>query len=336
MDSLTHVVLGACTGEALLGKRLGKKAMLWGAIAESIPDIDFVSGFWLNPANDLLAHRGFTHSLLFAVLATPFTALLAEKWHRPHNISLKKWMLFFGIGILVHLFIDLFNVYGTGLLEPFSNQRFSFNTLFVADPFFSVVPAIAFTILLVLHKKHRHRMRWAFIGMLAPALYLVMAVYNKLSIDTAVTNIAAAQEVPAKRYFTTPVPLNNFLWYAVMESDSGYHIGYRSVFDKKQQISFRYFPRNENLLDTLRDHEDLQHLLRFSQGYYTCEQWGDTLVFNDLRFGQMIGWQQPDARFVFHYYLSHPEDNELVVQRGRFANWDMHAIESLIQRIKGE
>ena len=336
MDSLTHIVLGACTGEALLGKRLGKKAMLWGAIAESIPDIDFIAGFWLNPANDLLAHRGFTHSLLFGVMATPLSALLAEKWHRPHNIRLKQWMLFFGIGILVHLFIDLFNVYGTGLLEPFSNQRFSFNTLFVADPFFSIVPSIAFTVLLVLHKKHRHRFRWAITGMFIPAIYLCIAVYNKLSIDQTVTALAQKQQVSYRRYFTTPVPLNNLLWYAVMENDSGYHIGYRSVFDKKQDISFRFFPRNDNLLDTIRDHEDLQHLVRFSQGYYTCEHWGDTLVFNDLRFGQMIGWQDPAARFVFHYYLSHPEDNELVVQRGRFANWDWKAVTSLARRVKGE
>jgi len=27
-------------------------------------------------------------------------------------------------------------------------------------------------------------------------------------------------------------------------------------------------------------------LKTFSQGYYTVEKWKDTLVFNDLRFGQ--------------------------------------------------
>ena len=42
MDSLTHLALGACMGEAFAGKTLGKKAMLWGAITQSIPDIDFI------------------------------------------------------------------------------------------------------------------------------------------------------------------------------------------------------------------------------------------------------------------------------------------------------
>ncbi|HLP38350.1 metal-dependent hydrolase, partial [Lacibacter sp.] len=67
MDSITHIALGACIGEAFFEKGFGKKAMLWGALAQSIPDIDFVASFWMGTADDLLAHRGFTHSLLFAV-----------------------------------------------------------------------------------------------------------------------------------------------------------------------------------------------------------------------------------------------------------------------------
>ena len=42
MVSITHIALGACMGEAFSGKQLGKKATLWGAIAQSIPDIDFI------------------------------------------------------------------------------------------------------------------------------------------------------------------------------------------------------------------------------------------------------------------------------------------------------
>ena len=38
MDSLTQIVLGAAVGEAVLGKKVGNKAMLWGAIAGTIPD----------------------------------------------------------------------------------------------------------------------------------------------------------------------------------------------------------------------------------------------------------------------------------------------------------
>ena len=84
MDSITHLALGACMGEAFAGKKLGKKAMLWGALAHSIPDIDFVAAFWLDTTSSLLAHRGITHSLLFCALIAVLMAWLAERWHRPH------------------------------------------------------------------------------------------------------------------------------------------------------------------------------------------------------------------------------------------------------------
>ena len=92
-------------GEAFAGKILGKKAMLWGALAQSIPDIDFISSFWLDTPSALLAHRGFTHSFLFCGLITLFFALLAERLHRPHNIHLGKWSLFFGGAIFIHIFL---------------------------------------------------------------------------------------------------------------------------------------------------------------------------------------------------------------------------------------
>ena len=136
-------------------------------------------------------------------------------------------------------------------------------------------------------------------------------------------------------YFSTPTPLNTWLWYVVANTDTGSYVAYRSVFDRGDSIQFEFFPRSAQLLDSVADHEDLQHLKRFSQGYYTAEKWGDTLVFNDLRFGQMIGWRDRRARFVFRYYLSHPTDNELVVQRGRFQGWDSDAARSLFVRAFG-
>jgi inner membrane protein len=77
MDSLTHIVAGACIGEIALGKKIGRKAMLWGALAQSIPDIDFVAGLWMDTAHELVVHRGFTHSFLFAGIASFFLAMVA-------------------------------------------------------------------------------------------------------------------------------------------------------------------------------------------------------------------------------------------------------------------
>lgn len=336
MDSITHIALGACIGEAFFEKGFGKKAMLWGALAQSIPDIDFVASFWMDTADDLLAHRGFTHSILFALLIVPIMAMAAEKIHRPHNISFKKWVLFFAVEVGMHLFLDGFNNYGVGWFVPFSDIRFSFNTLYVADIFFSIWPGIAFVMLLILHRVHPLRPLMWKMGIFLPFLYLAYCSYNKFSIDQAVKEIFAKQNIPHQRYFTTPTPLNNWLWYVVAGNDEGYYVGFRSIFDQNPSMDFAFFPRNDSLLKPVADHEDLQQLKRFSQGFYTVEQWNDTLVFNDLRFGQILGWQNPRQKFVFHYFLQHPDDNELIVQRGRFTGWNKQEVINLLNRIKGK
>ena len=335
MDSLTHIALGACIGEAFFKRGFGKKAMLWGALAQSIPDIDFITAFWMNTPESLLAHRGFTHSILFALIIIPLFALTAEKIHRPHNISFKKWLLFFATEVFVHLFIDAFNNYGIGWLEPFSHVRFSFNIIYVADPFFSVWPGIAFLMLIILNPLSPKRKFWWKFGVIIPFIYLGYCSINKIKINNDVKKIFIAQHIPHERYFTTPAPLQNWLWYVVAGNDSGYYVGFRSLFDSKRKMDFQYFPRNDSLLKPIADHEDLQKLIRFSQQFYTVEKYNGSLIFNDLRFGQIIGWQNPKEQFVFHYFLQHPEDNILVVQRGRFAKWDWNVAKTLWKRIQG-
>ena len=320
----------------MLGKKLGKRAMLLGALAQSIPDIDFVAVLWNDTASNLLAHRGFTHSLVFDVLITGVMSLLAERLHKSHRVGYKQWLIFFAIQVTLHLLIDILNNYGVGILEPFNHVRISFNTLYVADPFFSIWPAISFVALLIHKPRVRQRIFWCRFAIFFAGIYLVYCGINKLDVRHDVKQTLDKQNVVYNDYITTPTPLNNWLWYVVASTDSGYFVGYRSVFDKGK-IDLTYFPRNHNLLYSVDDHEEVQKLIRFSKGYYTVEQWSDTLVFNDLRFGQIIGWHDPRERFAFHYYLGHSEDdNRLVVQRGRFARWDEESFRSLIRKIKGD
>lgn len=335
MDSLTHIALGACIGEAFFEKGFGKKAMVWGALAQSIPDIDFIAASWLSTPGALLAHRGFTHSIVFALVIIPLFAFAADKIHKQHNIPLRKWMLFFTVEVFTHLFIDAFNNYGIGWLEPFNHLRFSFNTIYVADPFFSLWPGIACIMLIILQPYNPARKFWWRFGVIIPFLYLGYCTLNKIKINNDVKEILATENIPHERYFTTPTPLQNWLWYIVAENDSGYYVGFRSIFDSKKKIDFHYFPRNDSLLQNVQNSKEVQKLIRFSKHYFTVEKYHDTLVFNDLRFGQIIGWENPKEAFVFHYYLQYPGDNKLVVQRGRFAKWNWNVVKYYWKRILG-
>ena len=336
MDSLTHIALGACMGEAFAGGKVGKKAMLWGALAQSIPDIDFVAASWLNTSENLLAHRGFTHSILFGIAAALFMTFFAEKWHRPHNISFVRWLAFFTAVVLTHIFLDAFNNYGVGWFEPFSHYRISFNVMYVADPFFSIVPGIALLMLLALRSFSKKRKFWWRAGLGFCFLYLGYCVANKIIINNDVKQLLHKQGIKYSSYFTTPAPLQSWLWFVAAGTDSGYYVGYRCVFDKSKKMNLQYFPRNKSLLNAAKDQKEVHELTRFSQGFYTVEQRQDTLVFNDLRFGQVIGWQNPKEEFAFHYYLQPSIDNTLVVQRGRFAKWNSHSFGTFWKRIKGD
>ena len=388
MDTLTHIVLGAALGEVLAGEKLGKKALLIGAIAANLPDIDFVASFWLDSARDVWFHRGITHSLLFVVVISLLLAWVAWQvdrsgrrtdgsggadWpmrrtdglvrqaDRSTAMTFKQWWLFFGVQMLVHIFIDAFNTYGTGWFEPFSSYRVAFNVLFVADPLYSCPLGIAFLALLILRRDRPARKRWARFGLVLSSVYLCYCLVNKWRIDGVVERQLRQQAIRYDRYFTTPTPLNSLLWYVVAADSSGdEYTGYRSVFDAPgRHIVFRLRPRGDSLmwasgsggvqarddgmvrvkgdgLVPLRDQRDVGYLLRFAQGYYTVERWGDTLVFNVPRFGEMRGWDDPGARFVFHYYLNDPGHNGMVVQRGRLAGWDRKAWEDFLRRIAGE
>ena len=323
-------------GEAFAGKTVGKKAMLWGILAQSIPDVDFIASFWLKTSDNLLAHRGITHSLLFALLITPIIAGFAYTLHKPHNISLKKWILFIGSVIFIHLFLDAFNNYGVGWLEPFSHVRISFNTIYVADPFFSIIPGIALLMLLFIKQKSTVR-KWIWkTGLIIPFLYLLYSLANKLYVTAETEKILAAQNINYNKLLITPAPLQTWLWFIAAGNDSGFYTGYRSVFDKQPSLELHFKPQNNNLIHLVKEPDQLNKLIRFSQGFYTIEQRKDSMVFYDLRFGQIIGWQNPLEHYVFYYYLQPDVDNTLVVQRGRFAKWDRQSFKSFLHRIKGK
>ena len=233
MDSLTHIVLGACVGEAALSKKLGKKALVVGAIAQSFPDIDGVASLWLSPTESLLFHRGITHSFLFGLLAAVGFALLTQRIFRTRSLSFANLLIFFCLQLWLHSLLDTCNEYGTGLLMPFSDQRFSWGLLFVADPFFTLPLLAGSVALLALRNPHPARKKWWVICLVLPGLYLAYGAANKTTVDHQVEKALAAQPIPATTFKTKPTAFNTWLWYVVAPVDSGYYIGYRSVFDSK-------------------------------------------------------------------------------------------------------
>ena len=75
MDSLTQLTFGAACGEAILGQKVGRKALVWGAVLGTLPDLDVFIPLG-GPVNDFVYHRGFSHSLTLLALLSPIMALV--------------------------------------------------------------------------------------------------------------------------------------------------------------------------------------------------------------------------------------------------------------------
>ncbi len=335
MDSITHIVLGATLGEVLAGKSIGKKAMLNGAVAQSLPDFDFIAGAWMSPPEYFLAHRGFTHSFLFAALASLILPLIVN-YFRSTKINFTQWSIFFLIQIVLHDLIDSLNAYGVGWFEPFSHTRISFDVLFVVDPLLTMWTGISAFILIILPAFHRHRIKLAVAAILLSVVYATSALNNKVSINKTVNQAIVVQKIPSEEFLTTPTPLNSVFWYIVVRSNEGYYIGYHSVLDTKPSIAFQFLPANDSLLNPYRQINQARQLIRLSRRYYALEQRKDTLVFSNLRFGQMNGWENPKAGFVFQYNIGRSDNSLLTVQRGRFSGWSKKTFLTFWARIKGD
>jgi inner membrane protein len=339
MDSLTHIVLGAVIGEIVAGRKLGKKALVIGAVVNSLPDIDFVAAFWLDTSREVGFHRGITHSISFAAVMAVLLAAIARRVFRSAGMTMRGWVFFLGLELFSHIFIDAFNAYGTGWFEPFGHYRVCFNVIFVADPFFSLWLGLAALLLVVLRRLHPARRRWAWMGLVLSIGYLGFALYNKWRVNQAVERGLQAGGMRVTRYFTTPTPFNVWLWYvvAVDSTGAGYYTAYRSVFDAPgRPMDWRWQPRNEEGLLAFRGREDVGNLLRFARDYYTVGSYEGRLVFNVMRFGEIQGWKDRKAPFVFHYFLEDPADNRFVIQRGRWQDWDVAAVRAFISRIDGD
>ncbi|CAN5562112.1 metal-dependent hydrolase [soil metagenome] len=336
MDSITHIAIGICTGELIAGKKLGKKAMLWGAIANSIPDVDVVTSLWMNPADALMAHRGFTHSILFQLLFIPFAAFFLRRLYKKENFTFNNWMLLIGSGLFLHIFLDALTSYGTGWFEPFSHYRVSFNTLFILDPLFSISFIVGAIVLLIMKAKNPGREKAAGIVVIISACYLLFTMVNKVRVNEVIEKTLTRNNISNENYFSTPTPLNNFLWYIVASDSNGIHIGYYSIFDHSDSIQYTTILKNPQLADSLKANEDVQKLVRFSQGFFLLEKENDVVVFNDLRMGQLGGWSDPEAPFVFRYFLTERENNSLMIQKGRMQSMQEGAMGKLLERIGGK
>jgi len=104
MDSLTQATLGAAIGEATLGKHIGNKGAVLGAIVATIPDLDVALYLLYDKFEMLSIHRGFSHSIVFSIIGAFLigTLLLLMVHNCFYHSLIGEWVL------IVSMWLTLF------------------------------------------------------------------------------------------------------------------------------------------------------------------------------------------------------------------------------------
>lgn len=332
MDSLTQIVLGAAVGEAILGKKVGNKAMLYGAIAGTIPDLDVLARYFVDTVTATEWHRGFSHSIFFSILFAPIFGWLIWKLNPKSNADWKDWSRLMFWGLFTHPVLDAFTTWGTQLFWPFKT-RLAFQNIFVIDPLYTL-PFLIFLVLAMFQKRTSlKRRRMNRLGLIISSVYLVTTLLLKGIAFKQFSNALAAQGLAYEEMDIRPAPFSTVLWTANIAVKDAYLIGNYSFFDTKP-IQFTSYPKNRQLLGDLKKNDKVLRLIEIAEGWYTVSKENGKLFFNDLRFG-LLSLKKDEKRFAFSYELVKTSNGLKVVETPKRPSDAEGLLQSLWQRILG-
>lgn len=298
MDSLTQIVLGAAVGEAVLGRKIGNKAMLYGAIAGTLPDLDIISSQFTDTVTALKIHRGITHSIVFSIVFAPIMAWLVTRYESYKNKKDWAWLFFWVL--ITHPILDAHTTWGTQLFWPL-DIRLAFKTIFVIDPLYTL-PFLLFLLLAMRQKRGSwKRKKYNNLGLIISSSYLILTFVFKIVTLNKFEYSLQQQNIDYTELQTRPSALNTILWSANVNTKNHFLIGHYSLLDSKP-IHFQPYPKNHELLGNLKNNAKIKEMIAVSEGWYTITQKEDKLYYNDLRFG-LLSTHTDAQNFVFQYQI---------------------------------
>lgn len=139
MDTGTHIVMGLALGglatldPVVAGSAVTATSVMIGTVVGSqAPDIDTVLKL-KNNAVYIRNHRGITHSIP-AVFLWPLGIVAVIYPFFPEANLFHLWLWTF-IAVFLHVFVDIFNGYGTQALRPFTTKWIALGVINTFDPF---------------------------------------------------------------------------------------------------------------------------------------------------------------------------------------------------------
>ena len=287
MDPITQTLCGAIAAQALFNKKLGRSAIIFGAIGGELPDADIFIDYGDSILN-MVMHRHFTHSLAFIPicgLVAALPLLLRAKWR-------SKWIFAVGaavVGCATHGLIDSCTSYGTYLLWPFTDYRVSWDIISIIDPVFTLPLLLA-----VIWALARGSTRPAWIGFIYALSYLTLGAVQHARVMNVQQILAEQRGHSIERSRAMPTFANQIIWRSLYEVDGKFYadavrvpiLGKASVKQGESVERFEIGDLAEPLGNDIYVRTSFERFAHFSDDYLAVmpSETDDPLRLGDMRY----------------------------------------------------
>jgi inner membrane protein len=282
MDTLTHTTMGlglACLAHldphVSTSSEMALTVTFATVIGSNAPDFDIVYKIKGNSAY-YRNHRGSSHSIFVIPLwAFAITGILTSFSPSINTVHLFTWTL---LAVILHVFFDLFNVYGTQAARPFSKKWISFNCIPLFDPFIFVLHIIGFALLFVgFHPEYTFSVVYLMIfGYLLERL----SSYNR-------TLAWLKNEVNLDGKYTLIPTVRWWKWDVIVDTENMIYTGTINYKKVEWHDAFSKQMKNENLIENASKDQKVQDYLASTDYAYTQvteKDYGYEVRWFDLRF----------------------------------------------------
>lgn len=297
MELIANAAVGAAVGELMLGKRMGNRALGWGALCGLLPSVFIVLWPFLDTASRMWWHRGPGYSLLAAAVAAVVLARpLSKRWKKDKiSPQLAGGFVFVAWGMQVLL--ACFDATGAVVLWPFSGQRVAFGHLHWGDPLVTMPLLVCVVWMAFLRKpkeraKRRRLLGWG-VGLCAG--YVAFTVAMKFTAAAGFEADLAERGVDHDRRVVMPEPFTALAWRAVVDRGDELWVGRRSVFQwPSTPVRWVIYPRGTGEPGGLDDEREARRFQAFADGYWIARPHNRGLWMADLRGGELREFEARD------------------------------------------
>ncbi|MFC4319880.1 metal-dependent hydrolase [Litchfieldia salsa] len=283
MDTGTHVVMGlALGGIATLDPIVAtdpitaQSIVVATLVGSQAPDLDTILKL-RNNAKYIRNHRGITHSIP-AVLLWPILISASIYFFVPEINLLHLWIWTF-IAVILHVFVDIFNAYGTQALRPFSNKWIALGVINTFDPFIFFMHIVGIII-------------WSYgahPGYTFVLIYSILVVYYLLRFHARrkVSNHILEKIPDAKEIIISPT-FRFHHWHIAVTTDQYFYVARSKDHEIIIQDKFEKCPiPNTPVIEAAQKDENISAFLSFSPVYrWEVDEFADhyEVRFIDLRY----------------------------------------------------